>query len=233
MPYPIEERMTARNKPCIHFTSRKTGLSELNASEMERDRAIMAKGPLRWFAALAMLITGCAAWAAGQLHYRIDPPSSSVTAKVAFFGLVSKSANFSEMSGSVKIDPNDLQNVVMDVTIDARSLTAGDSITEKRLKGPDFFDIARYPSIRFTGSQLSMNSATKGRVTGKLTARGVTRPVVLSVSFSAPPAQAIQGSGLSFTGTTVIDRRDFGITAYRTIVGRQVTIAISSRLTAQ
>ncbi len=193
----------------------------------------MTKGSLRWVAAIVLLMTGCAAWAAGQLHYRIDQPSSAVTAKVAFFGLASKTAKFSEMSGSVRIDPNDLQNVQLDVAIDARSLKAGDGVTEKRLKGPDFFDVARYPTVRFSGNQLTMSSTTKGRVAGQLTARGITRPVVLSVSFSAPPARAIQGSELSFTGSTSIDRRDFGMTAYRAIVGRQVTIAISSRLTAQ
>ncbi|MNF11815.1 YceI-like domain protein [compost metagenome] len=67
-------------------------------------------------------------------------------------------------------------------------------------------------------------------MSGDLTARGVMKPVVLAVTFSTPPARATGRETIDLTGTTTINRRDFGMTAYSFIVGRKVRIIINTRL---
>ena len=137
-------------------------------------------------------------------RYTLDASASNVSAKVPFFGLASKTARFPRMQGAVTIVPGAPEKAVIDVTFDATAIQAPDSVTLARLRGDKFFWVEKYPSIRFIGRSLKLSSTTRGTVSGELTARGVTRPATLAVTFNADPiAQA--GKPVSFTGTTTID----------------------------
>lgn len=168
--------------------------------------------------------------APAPLQYAIDSAASDVSAKVAFFGLASKTARFPRMSGGATMAAGDPATLSLDVTLDARALTAPDAVTLRRLKSEKFFWVERYPAVRFAGRGLAMRDATSGTISGRLTARGVTRPVTLAVTFAAPPTEAPPDAPLDLTATTTIDRRDFGMTAYPLIVGRKVDIRIAARM---
>lgn len=162
-------------------------------------------------------------------RYALDASASNVSAKVPFFGLASKTARFPRMQGAVTIVPGAPERAVIDVTFDATAIEAPDSVTLARLRGEKFFWVEKYPSIRFVGRSLKLTSATRGTVAGDLTARGVTRPATLAVTFDADPvAQA--GKPVSFTGTTTIDRRQFGMKAYQLLVGNKVDITLRARM---
>lgn len=167
--------------------------------------------------------------ASAPQRYTLDASASNVSAKVPFFGLSSKTAMFPRMEGAVTIVPGAPEKAVIDVTFDATAIQAPDSVTLARLRGDKFFWVEKYPTIRFLGRSLKLSSATRGTVAGDLTARGVTRPATLDVTFTADPvAQA--GKPVSFTGTTTIDRRDFGMKAYQLIVGNKVGITLKARM---
>lgn len=165
-----------------------------------------------------------------MLNYRVDSATSDVAAKVAFLGIGSRTAGFPAVSGAVRLSPAAMDEIDLNVRIDARQLKASDQLTTDRLRGKFFFDVANHPVVSFSGQTLTMNGATSGTVKGDLTARGVTRPVTLAVTFSAPPARANRREAIGLIGTTTINRRDFGMTAYSLIVRKQVTITIKARL---
>ena len=75
-----------------------------------------------------------------------------------------------------------------------------------------------------------MTGALTARIDGQITARGVTRPAVLAVTFRDPPARATGRDPVELTATTTINRRDFGMTAYSMVVGKKVAITIRARL---
>lgn len=181
-----------------------------------------------WIAVLSLALLAAAPASAPRL-YRIDPASSDVSAKVAFFGLSSKTAQFPKLSGGIAFDPGDRESIDLDVTIDARAMTAPDTVTLERLKGENFFWVERYPTVRFAGRRLAMSSATQGTVAGELTARGVTRPATLAVRFNESPL-GVKGRPIELVGTTTIDRKAFDMTAYSLVVGRKVGITIKARL---
>jgi polyisoprenoid-binding protein YceI len=163
-------------------------------------------------------------------HYHVDAAASSVTARVAFFGLASKTALFPAISGKVAIVPSRPESLSLDIALDARQLTAGDSITLSRLKGPKFFDVDHFPEVSFSARRMVLEGTDRARIYGTITARGITRPAVLAARFATPIADVRPGEPLSLAATTTIDRREFGMTAWRLIVGRDVRIAISARL---
>ena len=177
---------------------------------------------------LALFVLANAAAGVPQ-RYALDASASNVSAKVPFFGLASKTARFPRMEGAVTIVPGAPEQAMIDVTFDATAIEAPDSVTLERLRGEKFFWVEKYPMIRFVGRSLELASPMRGTVTGELTARGVTRPATLSVTFNADPiAQA--GKPVSFTGTTTIDRREFGMKSYQLIVGNKVDITLKARM---
>ncbi|MBX7483779.1 YceI family protein [Qipengyuania qiaonensis] len=167
---------------------------------------------------------------AGTTSYMVDTAGSNVSAKVAFLAIGSKTADFPDVSGSARLSPTDPQRVDLDIKIDARTLTASDKTTQNRLKGEKFFWVEKYPMVRFLGSRMVLTDERTGTVQGSLTARGVTRPVTLTVAFDTPPADAGLGAAITLTGEATIDRREFGMKSYSLIVGRTVNITLKARL---
>ena len=180
--------------------------------------------------ALMLLCASTLGNTASTYRFRLDPVSSSVDAKVAFMGIGNRKAYFPALRGNVTLSPDQMNQINLNVTIDATQLTADDGTTTGRLKGRDFFYVDKFPTVRFEGTQLSMTNSTNGIVRGDLTARGVTRPVALNVAFSTPPADARGKDAIRLTGVTTINRKDFGMTAYSLVVGKKVTITIKTRL---
>lgn len=183
---------------------------------------------LSTLACLALILFPASAMA-GDLRYVVDRSASRVDAKVPFFGIATKSATFPDMSGTFNLSFADLEALDMVVDIDARTLTTGDA-QAKTLKGKSFFDVARYPSVRFVGKRLKMTGDKTAEVEGDITARGVTRPIKLAVTFSVPPYSTGGTQPISIVGTGVIDRRQFGMTAYPFIIGSIVKVTIRARM---
>ena len=163
------------------------------------------------------------------LNYRLDASNSNVSAKVSFLGLGSKTARFPKMSGAVTIVPNQPERAKIDVTFDAQALTASDKSTTTRLRGEKFFWVSKYPKVRFVGSSLKMTSPTKGTVSGKLTARGLTRDETLTVAFDNDPTK-LRGKAVSFTGKMRIDRRQYGMKSFQLVVGNKVNVQLRARM---
>lgn len=174
----------------------------------------------------ALLLIG----AAPTHRYTVDAAQSQVSARVAFFGLASKTAQFPKVSGGITLARDTPERIDLTVNLDARALTAPDSMTLARLKGPAFFDVARHPTVVFRGDTMRLIGDTTAIIAGQITARGVTRPATLTVRFASPPLLADGRRPLSLDGETVIDRREFGMTAYPLIVGRKVKIRIRAAL---
>ena len=173
---------------------------------------------------IAML---CLLFAVPDRRLAIDPANSLVTATVSFFGFAKKTAHFPKVEGFADMVGDDVR---LDVRVDAAALVAPDSVTERRLKGEDFFDVARHPIVRFVGSGLHATGSAAGAIDGSVIVRGVSRPARLDVRFSRPLQTLAAGGAFHVSAVTEIDRRDFGMTAYPLIVGRRVRIAIEADL---
>ncbi len=179
-----------------------------------------------------LLSTASIAAAPNVLHYKVDPVGSNVTAKVSYLGLARKTATFPDLSGDLSFSPSQLADINLNVVIDARTLQGGDGWINDTLKGEDFFDVTRFPQITYHGTSLVMKDSLHGSVQGQLTAHGITKPIALDVTFSAPLKNLSSNANIALMGKTSINRTDFGMSSYNGLVGKRVNITINTQLVA-
>jgi polyisoprenoid-binding protein YceI len=163
-------------------------------------------------------------------RYQLDSSHSAIDAKVTVLGFVKKSAAFPRMSGGIVLSPGQLGAINLDVAVDARMLSTRDRTVGEQLKGPEFLDVTRHPTVSFSGQRMTMTGPSTAQVAGLLTARGTTRPAVLSVAFASPPSEVTGRDPVQIVAKTTIDRRQFGMNGYAGLVGKDVTITINARM---
>jgi polyisoprenoid-binding protein YceI len=117
---------------------------------------------------------------------------------------------FTELAGTVQIGEVPEQSSA-NVTIQAASITTGDEGRDAHLRSPDFLDVERFPTLEFRSTAVK-NEGARWRVTGDLTIRDVTRPVVLDVEFDGAATDPYGNSRIAFSASTQVNREDFGLT---------------------
>jgi polyisoprenoid-binding protein YceI len=116
------------------------------------------------------------------------------------------------VSGTIYFDPKNIAASSVELTIDAKSIITGIQKRDDHLRSADFFDVEKYPEIHFKSSRVDPVGANRAKVTGDLTLRGVTRPIVVDTEFSGPVKDPF-GDGLTvgFSGSALINREDYGM----------------------
>jgi polyisoprenoid-binding protein YceI len=187
---------------------------------------------------LASIIAFAVPAAAQPAQWRIDPGHSLAQFSVRHMIVSNVRGQFDGPTGTVVYDPKDPSSLRVEATLDARTIDTHNPDRDKDLKGPQFFDVEKFPAIRFTSRRTEARGSGRLRVVGDLTIRGVTKEVALDVEGPTPEVLDIWGERrIGATATTVLDRRDFGIVYNRllegggAVIGDQVTITIELELT--
>jgi polyisoprenoid-binding protein YceI len=140
----------------------------------------------------------------------IDPVHSGIAFKVRH--LVSTvPGRFQAFRGEFQFDAKAIENSSVNLTIDATSITTDHEKRDGHLKSPDFFDVATYPTLTYKSTQVKKIDDTHFEVTGDLTMRGVTQPVVLAVEYLGTSPGVGYGPRVGFLATTKLDRKEFGV----------------------
>jgi len=155
--------------------------------------------------------------------WELDPVATRIAFSVKVLSVAYVDGTFRLASGRVVLDDGDLSRSTIEAVIDAGSVDTDEPKRDAHLRSPDFLDVTHYPTIAFQSTRIEQGDGDHWKVTGNLTLRGTTRPVVLDVQGS--PAE---GGHASAHASTTIDRRDFGITYSGYAVGKQVTITIDA-----
>jgi polyisoprenoid-binding protein YceI len=148
--------------------------------------------------------------------------------------------NFSKLSGTVQFDPSNLSKTVIEATIDASTVNTGEAGRDKDLRGPDFFDVTKFPTLSFKSKRADSAGTGKIKLTGDLTMHGVTKEVVFDVDGPTTPINDGFGSvRMGATATAKVNRKDFGLNWNHmldnggAIVGDEVTITIDVELVSK
>lgn len=162
-------------------------------------------------------------------HYAVDSEATKVHFHVkALVG--GYEGDFLAPEGSVVIDPVHPDRATVDIRFPLEKLTTGDASTDAMLKGDSFFDMARFPTVRFAAQDAPLVSGDAPTpVAGELTMHGQTRPVILSVRLvGTSPDEAPGLSVLHFAGTMSVERSHYGIGFGRPFVSDKVDLAIDA-----
>ncbi|MCB1560317.1 MAG: polyisoprenoid-binding protein [Xanthomonadales bacterium] len=183
----------------------------------------------RCFAVLLLLFALPAAVAAQTREYRIDPDHSRVLFRIDHLGLSSSLGTFANLDGEFRFDENYWKTARVTVSIPLNSLNLGDADWRRKVLA-DYLNANMHPTARFesTGLVPDDDSLKTGRLNGKLTLNGVTRPVELQLRFNGSNkgiyTKLRRKTG--FSATTSIRRSDFELDKQLDLVGDEVRIEI-------
>lgn len=138
--------------------------------------------------------------------------------------------DFVAPEGAVMIDPAQPDRATVDISFPVEKLTTGDASTDAMLKGDSFFDMAKFPTIRFMAQNAPLaRSDAPTPIAGELTMHGQTRPVTLSVRLvGTTPDEAPGLSTMHFSGAMTVERSQFGMGFGRPFVSDKVDLSIDA-----
>lgn len=169
--------------------------------------------------------------------YGIDSAHSAAQFSVRHLMVSNVRGEFSKVAGKVVYDEAQPTATTIEASVDVSTVSTRETQRDTHLKSPDFFDAAKYPAFTFKSSGVK-KTAQGLDVAGELTIHGVSKPVVLHVSgitkeIKDPFGLMRRGA----TATTVINRKEFGMTWNKNldgggvVVGDEVTITLDIEVT--
>jgi polyisoprenoid-binding protein YceI len=163
--------------------------------------------------------------------WTIDTAHSNVEFAVKHLMFATAKGRFSNVTGTISVDNENIENSSVDVVIDAASVHTSEEKRDAHLRSGDFFDVENFPTVTFKSTKVEADGSDL-KITGDLTIRGVSKPVVLKAEFNGQGANPWGQQVLSYSATTKFNRTDFGLTynsALETggvLVGEEVKLSI-------
>ena len=144
--------------------------------------------------------------------YVLDPAHTRI-GFVARHAMVTKvRGQFNEFEGSAVVDADDFTKSSAQLTIQATSIDTRNEQRDGHLKSNDFLSLEEYPQITFVATDVRQSGPTSLELTGDLTIRGVTNSVTIPFEFEGAATDPFGNLRVGFEGSTVINRKDYGIT---------------------
>lgn len=144
--------------------------------------------------------------------YTFDLSHSAVGFHVRHLMISKVHGRFQTWSGTLEIDDANLASSKVAVEIDAASVDTKEAKRDEHLRSADFFDAEKFPTLTFVSTNVEAVDAENLKVTGDLTIRGVTHPVVLAVERGGEVKDPWGGTRVGFSAKTSVSRKEFGLT---------------------
>jgi polyisoprenoid-binding protein YceI len=165
--------------------------------------------------------------------WTIDPAHTQAEFSARHMMITSVRGHFAGATGTIEFDEADPTNSSVEAILDASTIDTGHAQRDGHLRSPDFLDVEKWPTITFRST--SIEKAGDGyAISGDLTIRDVTKPVVLVADHLGIVRGMQGGRHAGFTAKTRIDREAWGLTwnmGLETggwLVGKEVTISIDA-----
>jgi polyisoprenoid-binding protein YceI len=190
----------------------------------------------RLFALAVALATPVAALASTWI---LEPNHTHSAFTIRHLVISNVRGEFGKTTGTVILDEKDVTRSTVEASIETATIDTRVPDRDAHLRSPDFFDVAKYPAITFKSTKVEKAGEGKLKVTGNLTIRNVTKPVVLDVT---GPTKEIKDPGgntrRGLSARTLISRKEFGLTWNKEVeagpvVGDEVAIEIEAELLKQ
>ena len=177
----------------------------------------------------AVMLASSAALAA-DAPYHADLAHTQILFAVNHMGKSTMHGVFKKFTVDLKFDPQKPEKTQVSTVIDASSVDTGFDPRDTHLKSPDFFNVAKFPSLTFKSTKVDMTGADTAKVTGNLTMLGVTKPVTFDAKLSGQGAGMMGGMVYGFSMSGTLKRSDWGMSKYTPMLGDDVAFTIESEV---
>ena len=165
----------------------------------------------------ATLATGALA---ASVTLPLDPGHSQVLLRGYAFGLTPNNGQFKDYSGTLTLDPPNIDTCTVDMTLQAKSLAMSMGMVTKMVLAEDFLDPAKYPTLAFHGACKSNGPDKLPTLVGTLTMHGETHPFSMDVTY--------KDSVLTTSGK--LKREEWNVNGSQTVIGDTVKVTVVVRL---
>lgn len=166
---------------------------------------------------------------AAPVTYKIDPNHTDVIAQWSHFGFSNPSAHFGKADGTIVYDAENVSASSVQVTLPLSGLNSFVADFDEHLRSGDFFDAEKYPAATFKSTKVESAGKGKLKVTGDLTIKDITKPVVLAVTLNKAAEQPMaKRAAIGFDATATISRTAFGVGKYVPNVSDEVKLRITT-----
>ncbi|HSU98269.1 MAG TPA: YceI family protein [Gemmatimonadaceae bacterium] len=162
--------------------------------------------------------------------WKIDPAHSGIEFVVTHLMISKVRGRFTDIAGTVVTDGTP-EGSRVEAEIGAASITTNDVGRDTHLRSADFFDVEKFPKIRFVSTAVKADGSDEFVVTGDLTIRGVTRSIDMKVTSEGSTRDPWGNDRAGFSGSARIDRRDFGLTWNQALEAGGVMVSNEVKLT--
>ena len=163
--------------------------------------------------------------------WKIDPSHTIVEFSAKHLMISTVKGRITDIEGTILADENELANSSVDVTLKAASIDTRTEQRDNHLRSSDFLHAEQFPVITFRSTKIE-GDREDFSLTGDLTIREVTKPIMLKVTFEGQTKDPWGGERIGFSASGKIDRRDFGLTWNQlletggAVVGNEIKIAV-------
>jgi polyisoprenoid-binding protein YceI len=156
-------------------------------------------------------------------NWNVDPLHSTVRFAVTHGGIATYRSGFAEFAVTLSGG----EQPRLEGTVEVASIAIEEPHMKGHLMGPEFFDAERFPQLRFSSTELTIEDDGTVRLAGELEMRGERRQVEASGRFGALAADLGGNPRLGLALATAVDRRDFGISFQAELPGGGEVVAFA------
>lgn len=146
-----------------------------------------------------------------QTKWTIDAVHSSVKFTVTHLVISEVEGSFKKFDGSITAAKPDFTDASINFTVDVNSISTDNDMRDKHLKSDDFFNAEKFPAMTFKSTGFKKLTANKYALSGNLTIRDVTKPVVFNVVYGGTVKDGYGNTKAGFKATASINRFDYNL----------------------
>lgn len=149
---------------------------------------------------------------AAPVTYTIDPTHTDVIAQWNHLGFSNPIAHFGQVEGTITYDPDNVAASSVEVVLPLAGLSSHVPAFDDHLRSADFFDAANFPQATFRSTKVEAAGEGKLKITGDLTIKGITRPVVLDATINKVGTHPMTSQpAAGFDAVATLKRTDFDL----------------------
>lgn len=167
---------------------------------------------------------------AGAQTWKLDSTHTSIGFSVKHLAVSTVRGTLDQYEGTLSGDPKKPTTIKVDMTIQAASINTKNDKRDEHVRGADFLDVAKFPTIVFKGDKVVLDGKQLA-VVGTLTLHGVSKRVVIPFTLNGPVVDPWKNNRIGLEGSFKIKRQDYGIESFPGAVGDDITIDISAEYT--